>query len=162
MNSKGFTLIELIAVVVIMAIIALIATPNIVGMLDNGKKTDYISYANEMISKATYMYKQEKYKKEFENGNTIKLENIKGIENYDDPYGSEYDRQNSYVQFVDPSSGQIGERKVKVYLESIESEDKCRHFLDATESDISENNISKVQEDCTSNDLSNNDLVTDD
>ncbi|MGN0992587.1 MAG: type IV pilin protein, partial [Bacilli bacterium] len=30
MNKKGFTLIELIAVVVIMAIIALIATPNIV------------------------------------------------------------------------------------------------------------------------------------
>ena len=37
-NNKGFTLIELIAVVTIMAIIALIATPNIISMIDNGNK----------------------------------------------------------------------------------------------------------------------------
>ena len=49
MNKKGFTLIELIAVVVIMAIIALIATPNIVNMMDRGKKEDYIAYAKEII-----------------------------------------------------------------------------------------------------------------
>ena len=38
MNKKGFTLIELIAVVVIMSIIAIIATPNIINMIDKGKK----------------------------------------------------------------------------------------------------------------------------
>ena len=44
MNEKAFTLVELIAVVVIMAIIMVIATPNIVNMLDKGKKEDYVKY----------------------------------------------------------------------------------------------------------------------
>ena len=62
MNKKGFNLIELIAVVVIMSIIAIIATPNIINMIDKGKKDQYITNAKEFISKATYMYKQDKYR----------------------------------------------------------------------------------------------------
>lgn len=59
MNKKGFTLIELIAVVVIMSIIAIIATPNIINMIDKGKKDQYITNAKEFISKATYIVQTE-------------------------------------------------------------------------------------------------------
>ncbi len=37
-NKKGFTLVELLAVIVILAIIALIATPIILGVIDDAKK----------------------------------------------------------------------------------------------------------------------------
>ncbi len=38
MNKKGFTLVELLAVIVILAIIALISTPIILGVIDKAKK----------------------------------------------------------------------------------------------------------------------------
>lgn len=38
MNKKGFTLVELLAVIVILAIIALIATPIILGVIDDARK----------------------------------------------------------------------------------------------------------------------------
>ena len=37
-NKKGFTLVELLAVIVILAIIALIATPIILGVIDNARE----------------------------------------------------------------------------------------------------------------------------
>ena len=126
MNKKGFTLIELIAVVVIMAIIALIATPNIVNMMDKGKKEDYVADAKEIISKATYMYKQEKYRNDtsiFQGGTTIKLADIKGIDDYTDPYGFEYDKEISTVTFSDPSTGSLGERTVTITLTSLEKKE---------------------------------------
>ena len=126
MNKKGFTLIELIAVVVIMAIIALIATPNIVNMMDKGKKEDYVADAKEIISKATYMYKQEKYRNDtsiFQGGTTIKLADIKGIDDYTDPYGFEYDKGNSTVTFSDPPTGSLGERTVTITLTSLEKKE---------------------------------------
>ena len=127
MNKKGFTLIELIAVVVIMAIIALIATPNIVNMMDKGKKEDYVADAKEIISKATYMYKQEKYRNDtsiFQGGKTIKLEDIKGIDDYTDPYGFSYDKVKSCVEFTSSSSSSgLAERQVKIVLISKKSDD---------------------------------------
>ena len=38
MNKKGFTLVELLAVVVILAIIAIIAVPLILGVIESSKK----------------------------------------------------------------------------------------------------------------------------
>ena len=38
MKKKGFTLVELLAVIVILAIIALIATPIILGVIETSKK----------------------------------------------------------------------------------------------------------------------------
>ena len=57
MNKKGFTLVELLAVVVIMAVIALIAVPNVVNMLERGKREQTITDAKEMIAKAKYKFK---------------------------------------------------------------------------------------------------------
>ena len=112
MNKKGFTLVELIAVVVIMAIIAMIATPNIISMMNNGKREDFINNANEIMSKAVYMYKLDKYKNDsniFENGNRIKLKNIEDINTLEDPFGGEYDLENSYVIIESVNNGTIVE-----------------------------------------------------
>ncbi len=50
-KKNGFTLVELLAVVVIMAIIALVAVPNVVSMLERNKKKQMVSDAKEMFNK---------------------------------------------------------------------------------------------------------------
>ena len=41
-NKKGFTLVELLAVIVILAVIALIATPQVLGMIEQAKEASAI------------------------------------------------------------------------------------------------------------------------
>ncbi len=149
MNKKGFTLIELIAVVVIMSIIAIIATPNIINMIDKGKKDQYVSNAKEFISKATYMYKQDKYRDDTtyfignDSGYRIKLGKIEGVKSEDltDPYGFKYDTNNSYIEFEEPSINSEGvqERQVNIHLESNDGS-KC-YVIDTNKNDLSNNGV---------------------
>lgn len=143
-DKKGFTLIELIAVVVILSILAIIATPNIVNMIDRGKKEQYVADAKDFIAKATYMYKQEKYKEKFQTG-TIKLKDVEGINESDltDPYGYTYDTENSIIKFEEPSStGTEGvqERKVTITLQS-HQEDKCYMIANIEKNKLSKSDV---------------------
>ena len=54
MNKKGFTLVELLAVIVILSILALIAIPNMVGLTDDVKKDGMLDDAKKLISLAKY------------------------------------------------------------------------------------------------------------
>lgn len=110
-NKKGFTLVELLAVVIIMAIIALIATPNIISLLERSKRTDFIGDAKEFASKANYMFKRMEQKgygsdifaqSSVTNGTEYKIlvKNIEGVSSLDDPYGGKYDAGTSYVLFT--------------------------------------------------------------
>ena len=49
-NQKGLTLIELLAVIVILGIIAAIAVPSIPGIIDNSKKDAHVANAQQMIN----------------------------------------------------------------------------------------------------------------
>lgn len=55
MNSKGFTLVELLAVIVILAIILSIAVPTITNIIDNSNQEAYVSN-EKMIVKAAKTY----------------------------------------------------------------------------------------------------------
>ena len=118
MDKKGFTLIELIAVVVIMAIIAMIATPNIINMIDSGNKGKYISDAKIFISKANTMYKQEKHANKFSSDGKLKLNNIEKPLTTD-PYGFKYVLEDSYVR-IDTSDGI---KKIYIYLISCKADE---------------------------------------
>lgn len=53
-NNKGFTLIELIASMVILGLLMAITVPNIVGILKQNKNNVYTEDANKLISAAKY------------------------------------------------------------------------------------------------------------
>lgn len=135
MNEKAFTLVELIAVVVIMAIIMVIATPNIVNMLDKGKKEDYVADAKNFISKATYEYRKNEddickgtedsdtEENQGANSNNECIIFLKDLgiseEDQKDPYGLKYDLNSSKIIFSteeDSSSSQLPKRQVNITL----------------------------------------------
>lgn len=59
MNTKGFTLVELLAVIVILAIILLIAVPNVMGIIENAKKDGFCSTSKLAYKSVEYFKLQE-------------------------------------------------------------------------------------------------------
>jgi type IV pilus assembly protein PilA len=53
-NQKGFTLLEVLAVVVILGIIASIIVPNIATVIENNKKDSYVATARNMIEQTRF------------------------------------------------------------------------------------------------------------
>jgi type IV pilus assembly protein PilA len=52
MNKKGFTLVELLAVIVILAVILVIAIPNVLSIIDKSRKDSTVSTAKMMVKAA--------------------------------------------------------------------------------------------------------------
>ncbi|WP_066257929.1 prepilin-type N-terminal cleavage/methylation domain-containing protein [Neobacillus drentensis] len=59
-EQKGMTLIELLAVIVILAIISAIAIPSILGLINNSKKDAHVANAQQMINSAKLAYSGDK------------------------------------------------------------------------------------------------------
>lgn len=55
-NKKGFTLVELLAVIVVLAIIILIAMPSVMSAMDKARRNALITEANEITKIATTAY----------------------------------------------------------------------------------------------------------
>ena len=53
MNKKGFTLVELLAVITLIAIIAGMAVPNVMSSIENSKKNTFLLDAKRMVAKAS-------------------------------------------------------------------------------------------------------------
>lgn len=99
-NNKGFTLVELLATISILAIIMLIAIPNVVGVVQKSRNKTYVEDAKKMISLAKYKVKSDvKIKDALGDGSVcISLNYLdSGKEIKDAPNGGEYDTANSYV-----------------------------------------------------------------
>ena len=62
MNKRAFTLIELLAVLVVLSIATMIATPNVMKTVDSSRKEKFIIDAREIVLRSTYMYNEEEYR----------------------------------------------------------------------------------------------------
>ena len=58
-NKKGFTLVELLAVIVVLAIIILVAMPAVMSAMDKARRNSLINEANEIVKIAQSAYSEE-------------------------------------------------------------------------------------------------------
>lgn len=145
MKKNGFTLVELIAVLVILSIIALMATPNIISLMQSGKEKSFVTDVEEMVSTAKYMYKSESVRQaNFTvdgTGYKILMSNLNGTVPDTDPYGYEYQKNESYIIITEPSDTQaadtVSKRTVAVHFKACKVKDGATvcHCLDSSDGD---------------------------
>ena len=109
LNNKGFTLVELLATISILAIIMLIAIPNIVGVVQRSRNKTYVEDAKKMVALAKYKVKSDvSVKNTLGNSSSVCLYLSyldTGKEIKDAPNGGEYSTEFSYVYVKKQSDG---------------------------------------------------------
>ncbi|MGE8078445.1 competence type IV pilus major pilin ComGC [Peribacillus loiseleuriae] len=123
-NQKGLTLVELLAVIVILGIIAAIAVPSIGKIIDNSKKDAHLANAQQMVSSARLAVaaNDKKLWTINTNGGVATTENQITLEKLisegyiestlKDPDGGDYIKADSFVKITEKN----GEKTYSVYL----------------------------------------------
>ncbi len=98
-NRFGFTLVELLAAIVILGVLSTIAFTSITRMIDSNKNKIYINDAKRLISYVEYKIKSDKKitKPTSGNGIVISLEYLNNQEFEKGPNNGEYVKDKSYV-----------------------------------------------------------------
>lgn len=99
-SEKGFTLVELLGVLVILSIIMVIAIPNTISVLDKNKKETYIADAKKLLSRAEYELLRDTSIEKPRSPLEISILYLSFLNNGDfekDPEGYNYDEANSFV-----------------------------------------------------------------
>lgn len=98
MNKKGFTLVELLGVVVILSIILIIAIPNITSVMERSKRDNYIADAKKLITLVEYEIRKGTVNKPSSTEiYAITLGYLKTMDLNGSLSGKEYDKDESYV-----------------------------------------------------------------
>lgn len=114
-NEKGFTLVELLATMAILATLMLIAIPNVIGIVQRNKNKTYIEDAKKLETLAAYKVRSNPTDLKPAKGNSycFLLPFLdKSNELSEPPNGGEYDKTKSYV-IVENNGGSL-EYKVQL------------------------------------------------
>lgn len=107
-DEKGFTLVELLATLAVLAILMLLAVPNVIGIVQRNKNKAYIEDAKKLVTLAQYKISSNPDIKPKKGVNICfylsYLDKSKELD--EPPNGGEYKRYLSYVQ-VTNTNGQI-------------------------------------------------------
>jgi type IV pilus assembly protein PilA len=96
----AFTLVELLAVVVILGVLMMIAIPNTISLLDRNKKTNYIENAKTFVSLVQNKVQVDKTLELPSSSNTalvVTLEYLNTSDIDESPYGEKYNKKASFV-----------------------------------------------------------------
>jgi type IV pilus assembly protein PilA len=99
-NNKGFTLVELLAMLIVLGILIGISVPNITGILNQQKETAFIDEASKLVSTAQMMMSTKREIKKPKNGNCLVFSMSyldKAGELKKSADGGEYLREESFV-----------------------------------------------------------------
>lgn len=109
MNRKGFTLIELLATISILALLMLVAVPNVMSTIDKNKQNTYVEDAKRMITLAEYEVRSNSSIELPTNGNciVIVLGSLDLTDFNEGPEGGSYDLENSYVVIARSGSSYV-------------------------------------------------------
>ncbi len=101
MNKRGFTLVELLGVIIILSIIMLLAIPNVTSVLEKNKKETYLTDAKKLITQVEYEISNSNIEKPTSTEILkIHLSYVGTSDVSKDPDGNPYDVDNSYVVVV--------------------------------------------------------------
>ena len=130
MNNKGFTMIELLAAMVLLSILMLVAVPTVLNMMDQTRRKTVINDAKKFVSSAEYKVKNNNnyIKRPRRTGECIVLTLgylDLGNEFQEGPHGGAYLLDDSYVIVkYDPPSASNGNdthtKKYKYYVTLVE------------------------------------------
>jgi len=126
-NNKGFTLIEVLAVIVIIAVLGLIAIPNIISTLTKGKESSYRIMINNIKTASQSLFEELEYAESTTHHYEISYENDKLTIKPSDG-----------VVAIDESD--LNEKVIRVNLQTLVS----NGFLSGTSGQDSENVKSKI------------------
>lgn len=137
MNNKGYTLVELIAMVVVIGVLMVIAVPNIAGILQKSKQEFVTEDIHRMVSNAKQKLETEKVKYPDSNGRCTVL-TLKFINSNDDftegANGGKFDMDNSYVVIKKEAINSTSS-VYKYYIRLVEEKDGETYLLDFVDYD---------------------------
>ena len=59
LNKKGFTLVELLAVIVVLAFVMVLAAPSVLSSMNSARQSSFMLYAEKMINAAQSRYQSD-------------------------------------------------------------------------------------------------------
>ena len=132
-NNKGFTLVELLAMLVVLGVLMAIVIPNITGIMRNNRLNGYKGDAKQMVEKTNIMVSKTKSIKKPGQDECL-IFTLDYLNTNDDittgPNGGLYDQLESLVIYT--RKGQ----QYKYYVRLIEEVDDNRIGIDFIESDL--------------------------
>ena len=108
-NIKGFTLVELLAAIIVLGVISVFAIPHILGLLSGSRNKIYVSDARKLIAQAEYKIRADNTGIERPEPNDCIVMSLAYLDNADfdvAPNGGDYQRENSFV-VIKNNGGQL-------------------------------------------------------